>query len=45
MRLYDFDVKGFDENMVSMKEYVGKVLLIVNMAAGCGFTRQYEGFK
>jgi glutathione peroxidase len=45
MRFYDFDVKDFDGNKVSMKEYEGKVLLIVNTATGCGFTPQYEGLQ
>jgi glutathione peroxidase len=31
--------------MVSMNDYNGKVLLIVNTATGCGFTPQYEGLE
>lgn len=45
MNLYDFEVKGFDGSMVSMKKYEGKILLIVNTATGCGFTPQYEGLQ
>ena len=42
MSIYDFDVKDINGNMVSLKEYEGKVLLIVNSATKCGFTPQYN---
>jgi len=45
MKLYDFEVKDVSGNKVSMKEYEGKVLLVVNTATGCGFTPQYEGLQ
>lgn len=41
MSLYDFKVKDYKGNEVSLKEYEGKVLLIVNTATKCGFTPQY----
>ena len=40
--VYDFTVKDRQGNDVSMSEYRGKVLLIVNTATGCGFTPHYE---
>lgn len=45
MNIYDFKVKDTVQNLVSIEEYKGKVLLIVNTATGCGFTPQYEGLE
>lgn len=42
MSIYDFKVKTQDGNEVSLSDYKGKVLLIVNTATGCGFTPQYD---
>ena len=40
--VYDFTVKDRMDNEVSLSEYAGKVLLIVNTATGCGFTPHYD---
>ena len=40
--VYDFTVKNRQGQEVSLSEYRGKVLLIVNTATGCGFTPHYE---
>ena len=40
--VYDFKVKDRKGQEVSLSEYQGKVLLIVNTATGCGFTPHYE---
>ena len=40
--VYDFTVKDRKGNAVSLSDYQGKVLLIVNTATGCGFTPHYE---
>lgn len=45
MNIYDFTVKDAKNNDVSLDDYKGKVLLIVNTATGCGFTPQYEGLE
>ncbi len=45
MGFYDFSVKDAKGNNVSMQEYKGKPVLIVNTATGCGFTPQYAGLQ
>ena len=45
MNIYDITVKDAKKNDVSLSDYKGKVLLIVNTATGCGFTPQYEGLE
>ena len=42
MSVYDFKVKAQDGSEISLADYQGKVLLIVNTATGCGFTPQYD---
>ncbi len=41
-RIYDFTAKDRKGEEVSLSQYQGKVLLIVNTATGCGFTPHYE---
>ena len=42
MSIYDLNVTARDGSEVSLADYKGKVLLIVNTATGCGFTPHYE---
>lgn len=43
--VYDFSLKDKQGNDVSLAQYKGMVLLIVNTATGCGFTPQYEDLE
>jgi len=43
--LYDFSAKALSGEEVSLSEFRGKVLLIVNTASKCGFTPQYESLE
>jgi len=43
--VYDFSAKTLAGHDVSMKQFEGEVLLIVNTASACGFTPQYKGLQ
>ncbi len=43
--IYDYRVKDAKGKEVSLEEYKGKLMLIVNTATGCGLTPQYEGIQ
>ncbi len=45
MSIYEYKVKDAKGRNVSMANYRGKVLLIVNTAVNCGFAPQYEGLQ
>ena len=43
--IYDFEAQQMNGQAVSLSQYQGKVLLIVNTASACGFTPQFGGLE
>ena len=42
---YDFQFKDLDGSTLSLSEYKGKIIVAVNVASQCGFTKQYEDMQ
>lgn len=42
---YKFKAKSLQGKDVSMEDYIGKTILVVNTASQCGLTPQYEGLE
>ena len=43
--IYDFDFTDIDGKKVSLRDFEGNPILLVNTASRCGFTPQYEGLQ
>ena len=42
---YDFTFRDLDGSPMNLSEYKNKVIVVVNVASQCGFTKQYEAMK
>ena len=42
---YDLEIENINGEIISIKDYKNKVVLIVNTASYCGFTKQYEDLQ
>ena len=43
--LFDFKINSINGNQLDLSNYKGKVVLIVNVASNCGFTKQYDDLQ
>ncbi len=42
---FDHTIKSIDGHIIELSKYKNKVVLLVNVASYCGFTKQYEGLQ
>ena len=42
---YDFQIESINGEIINFKEYENKVILLVNTASYCGFTKQYDDLQ
>ncbi len=43
--IYDFKIESISGEILDLKQYKNKAILLVNTASYCGFTKQYEGLQ
>ena len=44
-KIYDFSIEGITGEIINFKDYKNKVILVVNTASYCGFTKQYDDLQ
>ena len=42
---YDFNFNDLDGSNLNLSEYKGKVIIVINVASQCGFTKQYDDMQ
>ena len=42
---YDFQFRDLDGSTLSLSEYKGKIIIVINVASQCGFTNQYKDMQ
>ena len=42
---YDFQFKGLSGELIKLSDYKNKVIVVVNVASRCGFTKQYDDLQ
>ena len=43
--VYDFQFKDLDGSPLKLSDYKGKIIIAINVASQCGFTKQYEDMQ
>ena len=44
-KFFDFSIKDIDNKNLDLSVYKGKIILLVNVASNCGFTKQYTDLQ
>ena len=44
-KLYDIEIESINGEIISLSEYKGKTIFLVNVASNCGFTKQYADLQ
>ena len=42
---FDFKINGISGEIINLKDYQNKLVLVVNTASYCGFTKQYDDLQ